>query len=326
MRITVAICTWNRSALLRQTLNELTRIVVPADLAWELIVVDNNSTDATAEVVRSFGGRLPVRSVFEPRGGLSNARNRAVEECTGDYIVWTDDDVLVDPGWLDAYASAFARWPDAVVFGGPVDPWFPNEPPAWLVRVLGRVSGVYSVRDFGAEVFPLDARRLPFGANMAFRRDVLVAHPFDPELGHSPRGLIGGEETVLIQALLRDGGSGWWVPDARVRHYIPEDRQTIRYLRRRLTGQGEQAGLFMENAGAELFGRPRWLWRRAAEAELRYRIGRIAGGPDAWIDHLMDASHAWGQLRGYRRRRREARAPQPLEADPAAADTRTAFR
>src|SRR4051812_25844630 len=106
LRFTVAICTWNRSALLAQALEQMTRLQVPAGVTWEVIVVNNNSSDVTDTVIASFEGRLPIRRVFEPAQGKSHALNRAVAESRGDYILWTDDDALVDEGWLAAYVLA----------------------------------------------------------------------------------------------------------------------------------------------------------------------------------------------------------------------------
>ena len=102
MLITVGICTFNRAESLRRTLNSLAAMEVPADFAWELVVVNNNSTDHTDAMINEDHGRLPIRREFEKRPGHSNARNRAIDAARGDYIVWTDDDVVVDPGWLSA--------------------------------------------------------------------------------------------------------------------------------------------------------------------------------------------------------------------------------
>jgi glycosyltransferase involved in cell wall biosynthesis len=109
MRIEIVICTWNRATLLAQTLERLRQLRPPAGAEWRLLVVNNNSRDHTADVLRSFADRLPLRSVFEPEPGLSNARNRAIVETTGDYLVWTDDDVLVAHDWLEAYVAAASR-------------------------------------------------------------------------------------------------------------------------------------------------------------------------------------------------------------------------
>ena len=123
MPTTVAICTLNRAELLRRTLDWPAVMRLPDDADWEVVVVSNNNCiDHTDAVIKAFADRLPIRREFEPERGLSHARNRAVDAAKGDYIVWTDDDVVVAPGWLAAYIEAFRRWPEAAVFGGPIIP------------------------------------------------------------------------------------------------------------------------------------------------------------------------------------------------------------
>jgi glucosyl-dolichyl phosphate glucuronosyltransferase len=302
-RLTVAICTWNRCELLRQSLEEMTKLVVPPDLAWELLVVNNNCTDATDEVIASFAGRLPIRGLHEPTPGLSNARNRAVSEASGDYLVWTDDDVLVDHDWLTAYREAFERLPDGAVFGGPIAPWFPNTPPRWLEQVWHRVAAAYASIDHGAGLVTFDERRLPFGANMAVRTDVQRRFPFDPERGVRPGSRMGGEEIDVVRRAMAAGGGGYWVPAARVRHYIPPDRQTLRYLRRYYYAHGLYVGRYeMPERYPTVLGRPRWLFRTTAMSELRYRLHRPLGSPLVWIEDLMNASFDRGRMDGYRQR------------------------
>ena len=102
--VSVVICTWNRAGLLDQTLARMRELHVPAGLAWELLVVNNNCTDDTDAVAARHRGHLPLRPVREPTPGLSNARNKGLAEARGELILWTDDDVRVDPGWLAAAA------------------------------------------------------------------------------------------------------------------------------------------------------------------------------------------------------------------------------
>jgi glucosyl-dolichyl phosphate glucuronosyltransferase len=124
MLVTIAICTYNRAALLRNTLDRLGEAVVPDGIEVEVIIVNNNCTDGTAQLLRDYAGPLSLRAVFEPVAGVSNARNRVLSEAAGEYILWTDDDVLVDRDWIRAYAAAFRASPDAALFGGPIEPWF----------------------------------------------------------------------------------------------------------------------------------------------------------------------------------------------------------
>src|SRR5438105_3257885 len=108
MQVTVAICTWNRARLLDQTLTRMRELAVPTGLSWELLVVNNNCTDDTDAIIAKHADALPIRRLLETKQGLSNARNCALENMRGELLIWTDDDVLVDEGWLRAYVDAVA--------------------------------------------------------------------------------------------------------------------------------------------------------------------------------------------------------------------------
>jgi GT2 family glycosyltransferase len=299
VRMTVAICTWNRCDLLRQTLECMTRLAVPAGLAWELIVVNNGSTDATDDVLAEWQDRLPLRRVFEATPGQSNARNAAIREARGEYIIWTDDDVLVDQAWLAAYAAAFERWPRGTFFGGRIEPRFEGEPPAWLRAGISRVEAAYAVLDLGSEPVQLSARRFPYGANMAVRRQVYEKVRYDPGLGLRPGSSMRSEELALVRHLADSGEEGWWVPGARVTHFIPKARQTVSYLRGYYFGWGEYLGRGAERQRPALLGRPLWLWRELLESETKYRLWRMVGKPQRWLDELKTASAARGRFRWY---------------------------
>src|ERR1700722_18947243 len=149
MKITVAICTWNRAALLDQTLGEFARLRIPTDTSWEVLVVNNNCTDATDEVLTRHASNLPLRRLFEGQPGLSNARNCALGASDGDLVLWTDDDVLVDSGWLAAYHEAARSSPEASFFGGTVDPLFAQTPPRWIRDNLDLLESAFALRKFG---------------------------------------------------------------------------------------------------------------------------------------------------------------------------------
>jgi len=299
VRVEIAICTWNRSALLARTLEQLATLGQPEGADWRLLVVNNNSTDNTADVLQSFADRLPMRWVFERQPGLSNARNRAISETTADYLVWTDDDVLVAPHWLEAYVAAFREYPAAAFFGGPVEPWFDGTPPSWLVANLELVATpAFALRQFGDATFRFDQSRVPFGANCAFKTDVQRQFLYNPILGRRPGSNLGGEATEVMRQMMAAGHTGWWVPRAKVRHFIPRDRQTVRYLRRIFSGLGEFSAQALDGTGVpRVLGRPRWLWRQAIVAEGRYRWSRAMSKSDVWIPRLIDAASAWGRLK-----------------------------
>ena len=297
MRFTVAVCTWNRAALLPRVLARLARVQPPSG-DWELLVVNNNSTDETERVLDAFAGRLPLRRVFEPRQGLSHARNAAVREAAGEYIAWTDDDALVDDGWLAAYARAAEAHTEAAVFGGPVRPRFEGTPPSWLSAAWREVGAAFAARDLGDEPFALGLDgELPYGANYVVRAREQRLFPYDPALGRRLSGGALGEETAVIRAILAAGGAGRWVPDASVEHWIPKERQTVTYLRSYYALQGRTFHRWDGDGGPTFRGRPLWLWRRILRTELAYTRARLGGDPHRWLKPLVEASILRGSTR-----------------------------
>jgi glucosyl-dolichyl phosphate glucuronosyltransferase len=295
MRITVAICTRNRAELLRQTLEQMASVLrVPNELGWELVVVNNGSTDRTDEIIDSFGGRLPIHRIDEPRIGHSHARNAAVRNARGEYILWTDDDVLVAPAWLEEYLAAFERWPKSSLFGGPVAPAFLVEPPLWLTTSWPLVSTAYAIVDLGPSEDPLEMNRLPYGANMAFRLSSQRRFLYDIRFGHGPGGKIGGEETRVMRELLASGESGRWVPGAGLQHLIPADRQTEEYLRSYYRGRGRRMGL-EDPAVTGKWNRAYWVLRGLA-GSLAFLLGRALFIPELRVRGLRAASIARGLL------------------------------
>jgi glycosyltransferase involved in cell wall biosynthesis len=297
MRFTVAICTWNRAALLTRVLERLTHLRQTPGV-WEVLVVNNNSTDETERVLDSFAGRLPLRRAFEPKQGLSHARNKAVEQAQGDYVVWTDDDALADANWLAAYGQAVELHPQASVFGGPVRPRFEGTPPPWLSAAWQEISAAFASRDLGDEPFELHgAGELPYGANYVVRTREQRQFPYDPALGRRLAGGALGEETAVIRAILAAGGTGWWVPDASVEHWIPKERQTIKYLRCYYALQGRTFHKWDGDGGPTFRGRPLWLWRRILRTELAYARARLSGDPHRWLKTLAEVSILRGATR-----------------------------
>ena len=247
--ITVIICTRNRASQLTDCLASAANLKAPEGLLWELLLVDNGSSDNTAEVVASFKGRLPIRLVREEAAGLSHARNRGVAEAAGTYICWTDDDVRLDPDWLAAYAAAFARHPEAAVFGGEIIPVLQAPTPTWFGRLADQwpLTTLLAKRDYGDKPIPLSFDRgvIPWGANFAVRTAEQRRVPYEPALGVSPFQRRVGEEAEVIFRILKAGGVGWWTPRAKVRHIIPVKRQTLRYVYEYYLSCGETAA-YME--------------------------------------------------------------------------------
>jgi len=305
MRISVIICTWNRAALLDQTLTQFAKLRVPAGFDWELVVVNNRCTDATDEVLARHAGRLPLVRLYEDRAGKSYAANRAVEHCAGELLLWTDDDVLVDPGWMEAYVRAAQTWPHATFFGGTVEPLFAAKPPRWVLRNLAILGNLFALVDEHPDGLHIGRRDVPpVGANLATRRSALEHHRFDTFLGPCRDSRVIGEETKLIHELMDAGHEGLWVGSARVRHYTPAARLTKQYLWDYCVGMGRtDARLNFGRDCALLAGAPRWAVRKYVTARLT--AGLLAPlGNRRWAQSVCQAAKMKGIISEWRSLRR----------------------
>jgi glycosyltransferase involved in cell wall biosynthesis len=232
---TIVISTFNRAPLLARTLESLAGLPAGVPAPWDVLIVDNNSTDDTPAVVARAGATFPVplRRIFEPRPGKSIALNTALAETTADVIVFTDDDVRVPAHWIDAAVTPLlaAGGPDYT--GGPARPWWEASPPAWL-DLSGRLSAPLAIVDYGSERCIFEERgAIPLGVNMAVRRSLIErAGGFNPELGRTGNSLLGQEQAEFFHRSRAAGGSGWYVPEMWVEHFVPASRVTFRYFAR----------------------------------------------------------------------------------------------
>ena len=228
LRITVAVITFNRSSFLRETLAGLVRQNYPAG-CWELLVIDNNSTDDTREVVSSFLAATPSpRWILEERAGLDFGRNRAIDEAHGEVIALVDDDILMEPDWLAQLVAPFSGQtpPPVGVVGGEVVPIFPDGIPEWL-------KGTHRPLKFRKDPGPLPPGQAPMGANFAFPKWVLERFgKFDTHLDRKGAALFGGGDSEMIRRIRAGGLEAWFVPGAKVLHQIPAARLTLRYALR----------------------------------------------------------------------------------------------
>jgi glycosyltransferase involved in cell wall biosynthesis len=296
--VSICICTYNRDRLLRQTLARVARLLIPRDFDVEVVVIDNNSTDNTARVLAeaAAAGGPRIRSARETTPGIAAARNAAVALSTGQILLWLDDDVLIEPDWLQRYAQVAEANPSAGFFGGPVRPHFEGTPPGWVLTLLPEIWQAYALREFPPGWVRIDLDHLPFGANFASRREVNEKVAFDPALGRV--GKDGGclrEESAFFEAALDLGYGAVWLPDNPVQHVIPAERQTVRYLR----GFYAIAGATPPSApraATRVLGRPRWLWREWVQNEIAFLLLRYTASPLRWFPHLKRASYARGAL------------------------------
>jgi len=194
--VSIIICTRNRADVLQRTLESIAQTEVPPQTILELIVVDNDSTDATRRVVEQTHLPFPVKYAFEAQRGTAHARNRALAVAQHDVLLWTDDDVLVPHEWIQPMIAPILQGRGDVVAGGVR--LAPHLRKAWLEP--------WHQSLFASTEFRLNEESLSdaVGANMAFGRHVLVDVPeFDPELGAGGVGYC--EESHFVERLARLG-------------------------------------------------------------------------------------------------------------------------
>lgn len=304
MFVTVAICTWNRADLLDQTLTRMRDLRVPKGVEWELLVVNNNCTDHTDDVIERHAGHLPLRRLLETNQGHTFARNCAINAARGELLVWTDDDVLVDSEWLAAYVEAARIWPEAGLFGGPIEPNFEATPPQWIRRHMHSLQGMLVIRTDVVDAAPITDDYYPYGANMAMRTQLLrQLGGFDTALGRRGSELTSGDDIGMIKVILASGAQGRWVAGAKLRHFVGERRCCIDYFHRLYRGFGITGAIKQEPPlyTPMLFGRPRWALRQYISNTLASWIWAPFRN-ERWLESVKLAARAEGYMEGFRRR------------------------
>ncbi len=237
--ISIIVCTYNRDCYIGQCLERIAACDFPTG-KFEIVLVDNKSTDNTASECSSFAGKHPqvdFRYILETRQGLSYARNRGISEARGEVLVFLDDDSFVEPDYLTKLSRYLNEHPEADAFGGRIDPVFESgKAPEWLCKwTFSWVSAI----DNGDDVVEFSRGRYPIGANMGLRRSALGGSGmFDTSLGRTGGNLLGGEEKEMFSRLAASGGKILYFPGIRVRHIIPERRTTRDYIVRFARGIG----------------------------------------------------------------------------------------
>ncbi|XID93094.1 glycosyltransferase family 2 protein [Paenibacillaceae bacterium WGS1546] len=236
MKATVAICTHNRA---KDTAEAIGSVLLQDfdKKEIEIVVVDNGSTDDTAQMVNGLRHRhgARIRYVFEPKLGLSIARNRAIREACGEFILFLDDDALAASQWVRHIVDVFERDPAIGCVGGKIDPLWESGEPDWIPA---EHRSVFTILDYSSGVMEMPAPSIPYGANVAFRRSVFEElAPFREDLGRVGRSLLSSEESELI-ARLRAKHKVYYTPYAPVKHKIAKERTTKKWFLKRMFWQG----------------------------------------------------------------------------------------
>lgn len=217
--VSVVVCTYNRAHLLRNCLQSLCDQPTGTN-GFEIIIVDNNSTDDTKYVITSFiKSRLNIRFVEEYRQGLSYARNRGWKEARGTYVAYIDDDSIAGRDWMKEILLFIKRHPGIRVFGGPYDRFSLTPIPVWLPEN-------YYTLNLGNKIRALNLKsEWLSGSNMIFEKSVFEKYGgFKKNFGMRGNKILYGEETELLFRLKQYGEIVYYVPKIRVNHFVAEHK------------------------------------------------------------------------------------------------------
>ena len=298
--LTVLMATYNGAGTLPQVLQAYTRLRAPHG-GWRLVIADNGSSDATAQVIAAFRARLPLTSLYVARRGRSPALNGAVEHALraggdgAELFVFGDDDAMPERDWLCRLQACARAHPGYALFGGAIVPAWRERPAHWLLRLtpVGLTWGITSPDLRDAPVYP----GLVWGANMAIRRRIFEAGArYDESIGPQGANYAMGSETRLNLEMHAAGNPSWFCPQAKVAHIIrPQQVRRAWILRRAMLFGRGQCRLATFAPSVELLGVPRWMLGRY----LRDTLGAVR----AWLRRdraglfLRQWERAW--LRGF---------------------------
>ena len=284
--VSVVISTYNRCDLLSRALEALLR-QQPHGVSYEVLVVDNNSTDQTREIAQQWAASNPekVRYLFEPKQGLSYGRNTGIAQARAEIIAFTDDDVRVSGNWVSRIKTGFASEPSADFLGGKVVPEWNATPPSWLTR---EHWPPLALLDYGDEPFYVDEARplCLIGANCAFRRRAFEqVGLFRADFQRVKNGVGSLEDHELLLRLWQAGRKGIYLPDLTVTADVQPDRLDKAYHREWHTGHGRfhallRSELLERSKVGKILGVPAHLYRRAASNAVRWTVSQLSGQRD----------------------------------------------
>lgn len=274
-QISVVVCTHNRSRYLRKCIESLLNQNVDKS-RYEIVVIDNNSTDDTRALCAEFVQAGNIRYIFEREVGLSRARNRGISEARAPLVAYTDDDAVALPGWIRELLIAFED-PEVGAAGGLTLPVYEKEAPGWFHESL---LPLYSCKGFGDTVRDLDGMQFFFGVNMAFRKNILMeAGGFRVDLGRKGDDLLSDEELEISRMIEKTRYKKCYRPAAIVHHTIPKERLCIKWLLRRLYALGKGQAVRKLDTDRSLFARVRDVKGRLMAAVMEMKKPWFVAGP-----------------------------------------------
>ena len=247
--ISVIICTYNRDKYLSRALECIRNQDISPE-KFEMVIVNNSSTDSTENICRDFissNHGIKISYFIENQQGLSFARNRGINESRGEILVFLDDDAFADSNYLSSISRFFSTKPELLAAGGKIIPEYETGEPAWMNPFL---ASLVSAMDYGPQPRRFKSGRYPIGANMIIRKSAFQKYGnFNTGLGRKGTELLGGEEKDFFNRMISDKKEIYYIPDAIVYHFIPDSRTQTEFIKRLGTGVGSSEMHRLMNLG-----------------------------------------------------------------------------
>jgi len=245
LKLSIIICTYNRAKYLEYALESLI-IQTEGQNSFEVLIIDNNSSDNTKEIYEKFTNKLPLKYFLEKKQGLSHARNRGIKEAKYDLIAFLDDDAKVSKDWIKL-GLEIARKQKVDIFGGPIYPYYESKKVEWF-------KDEYEIRSHGDSPKYLDKGYLS-GSNIFFKKDVFKrVGLFDPKYGMKGDEISVGEETKLQEIADRIDIKRFYHPQLFVYHLVPEYKMKVSYfIKRTIAGRIFQGEFWKEIGIKKIF-------------------------------------------------------------------------
>ncbi len=301
--LTIIFATFNGGDTLGQMLHRLCELT-PPPVAYEILMVNNGSTDATVDIAQVFVDKLPLKILNENRRGKNRALNHGLAHAQGDLLLFTDDDVLPDKDWMVKVWKCAEEHREVDLFGGRILPFWQVQPPVDFLNSVP-LTAAYGITPAELPEGPVPAGAI-WGANMFVRKRVFEkGFRFDEHVGPGPGNYIMGSETEFNLRLASHGYATWYCPEAIVQHIILQHETTKKWLKKRACkfGKGNYTRNHEETNEGQIttflgfqLNFPRWMIRKFISEWLQTIRCQLVGDSSEELRHLWSAYGYWGYM------------------------------
>jgi glycosyltransferase involved in cell wall biosynthesis len=299
--LTIIIPTYNRGDILRETLDSLSRLDTP-DISYEVIVVDNNSSDHTKEVVESFFDKIPIRYLFEVKQGKNYAVNSAIENSQGDVLVFIDDDVTVETDYLKKILRSIEKYKSTNIFGGKILTKWPVSTPPWVHYSSKNFPYLFCDHNLGSEVVSYSEAPLPGGANFWVRKSLLVKYGarFNEKVGPSGNKRVAGSETEFLRRMYSKGEKILYIPDVIVHHRVLASEFSITKILHRFSATGKSSvSASSRDSDTFIFNIPIYLYNQIFQEIIKFFLYVAIFNKDKYMNSLIKVGYFYGRFKGF---------------------------